>query len=139
MGYGLHPDAFGDEPLDDDFPLGDGTANVGFGILRDAGLTMETPLDERAHLARPHAGVFERVAFRQQRVRALVRLRRRREQACQVAHAELDAVEHLAAEMGLETLPDLARLRVLLRASTPQASRSPVRSASKWDTQNLWK
>ena len=29
MGYGLHPDAFtGDEPLDDDFPLGDGTADT---------------------------------------------------------------------------------------------------------------
>jgi hypothetical protein len=29
MGYGLHPDAFGDEPLDADFPLGDGTADTG--------------------------------------------------------------------------------------------------------------
>jgi hypothetical protein len=30
MGYGLHPDAFtGGEPLDADFPLGDGTADTG--------------------------------------------------------------------------------------------------------------
>jgi len=30
MGYGLHPDAFGgDEGLDEDFPLGDGTADTG--------------------------------------------------------------------------------------------------------------
>jgi hypothetical protein len=29
MGYGLHPDAFmGDDSLDDDFPLGDGTAET---------------------------------------------------------------------------------------------------------------
>lgn len=36
MGYGLHPDAFtGDESLDDDFPLGDGTA--------DTGATVECP------------------------------------------------------------------------------------------------
>lgn len=29
MGYGLHPDAFtGDDGLDDDFPLGDGTADT---------------------------------------------------------------------------------------------------------------
>ena len=28
MGYGLHPDAFTGEPLDDDFPLGDGTADT---------------------------------------------------------------------------------------------------------------
>ena len=30
MGYALHPDAFGDDgSLDDDFPLGDGTADTG--------------------------------------------------------------------------------------------------------------
>jgi len=29
MGYGLHPDAFGDDALDADFPLGDGTADTG--------------------------------------------------------------------------------------------------------------
>jgi hypothetical protein len=29
MGYGMHPDAFGDdEGLEDDFPLGDGTADT---------------------------------------------------------------------------------------------------------------
>ena len=34
MGYGLHPDAFGgDEALDADFPLGDGTADTGATVV----------------------------------------------------------------------------------------------------------
>lgn len=47
MGYGLHPDAFtGDEPLDADFPLGDGTADTGATVTcPHCGETMEIALD----------------------------------------------------------------------------------------------
>ena len=47
MGYGLHPDAFGDDDaLDEAFPLGDGTADTGATVVCPyCGQAVEIALD----------------------------------------------------------------------------------------------